>query len=195
VGGRRPHPGAEPFGLADGWGLGLAVFDDGPHGNVVGVGHDGNANGTACYLRIEPVTECVVALTTNANTGLAMWRELVDELRRVGLPVTDYSGARALGRPTPAPPECVGTYLNGDIEYSVAPEEDGDVSLSIDGDLVGRLAFHEGLVFTARDGASGEHTPAGRFLRDPVTGTVTRIQVGGRLGCRPSHPADGAGLG
>jgi hypothetical protein len=42
---------AEPFGLADGWGLGLAVFDaDGTRW----FGHDGNSDGTACHLRVDP---------------------------------------------------------------------------------------------------------------------------------------------
>src|SRR5262249_7759119 len=44
----RPVPGADPSGLAEGWGLGLATFGDG------WVGHDGNAYGTLCYLRIAP---------------------------------------------------------------------------------------------------------------------------------------------
>nr|QEO74010.1 beta-lactamase [uncultured bacterium] len=43
---RTPVDGADPFGLADGWGLGFAMFGDG------WIGHDGMADGTACYLRI-----------------------------------------------------------------------------------------------------------------------------------------------
>ncbi|HWH01071.1 MAG TPA: serine hydrolase domain-containing protein, partial [Pilimelia sp.] len=59
---RRPVAEAEPFGLADGWGLGLARFHAGEHRWV---GHDGNADGTACYLRIEPDAGWVVAFTCN----------------------------------------------------------------------------------------------------------------------------------
>ena len=184
---RAPVPHAEPFGLADGWGLGLAVFDDGGDGSLVGVGHDGNANGTACYLRVAPGAGSVVALTSNANTGLTMWRELVGHLRRLGLPVTDSSSGRVLGRPAAAPPGCVGTYRNGDSEYCVT-EEDGDVRLVIDGDLVARLAFYDGLAFAHEDVTSGERAHAGRFLRDRATGVVDRIQVGGRLARRADAP-------
>ncbi|MDQ3898413.1 MAG: beta-lactamase family protein [Actinomycetota bacterium] len=182
---RRSVPNAEPFGLADGWGLGLAVFHDGGDGDLVGVGHDGNADGTACYLRVEPGGGSVVALTSNANTGLTMWRELVGELRRLGVPLMDYSPAGALRRPAAAPPGCAGSYLNGDSEYSVT-EENGDVCLAVDGDLVARLAFYEGLVFSQRDPTSGAQTHAGRFLRDPASGEIDRIQVGGRLARRRS---------
>ena len=183
---RQAVPNAEPFGLADGWGLGLALFDDGGEGTLVGAGHDGNANGTACYIRIEPGTGCVVAMTSNSNTGLLMWRQLVRELRGVGLPVTDYSVASALSRPAAAAPDCEGTYVNGDSEYSVTAEQHGDMSLAIDGDAVGRLAFYEGLVFSHHDVTSGEPTLVGRFLRDPVSGHVDGIQVGGRLARRRS---------
>ena len=55
---RQAVSGAEPFGLADGWGLGLAVFRS---GNTTWVGHDGNANGTACYLRFAPAYGCAIA--------------------------------------------------------------------------------------------------------------------------------------
>ena len=182
---RQAVPNAEPLGLADGWGLGLAVFDDGR-----GVGHDGNANGTACYVRVEPRTGCVVALTSNSNTGLVMWRELVPELRGAGLPVMDYSVAGALSRPAVAAPDCEGSYVNGDSEYSVTAEENGDVSLAIDGDAVGRLGFYEGLVFSHQDVTSGEPTHVGRFLRDPVRGQVNGIQVGGRLARRRSAGGD-----
>ncbi len=48
---RRPVPAAEPFGLADAWGLGLAVFrgaaDGTPGAAADWAGHDGNADGTS----------------------------------------------------------------------------------------------------------------------------------------------------
>ena len=66
---RQAVPCAEPFGLADAWGLGLAVFRN---SDSIWVGHDGNADGTACYLRVEPVNGSIVAFTSNANIGLGM---------------------------------------------------------------------------------------------------------------------------
>lgn len=73
---------ADPFGLADVWGSGLALF----RGVTTDwVGHDGNANGMSCDLRIDPAGGCVVALTTNANTGSYRWDELRIELVRANL--------------------------------------------------------------------------------------------------------------
>jgi hypothetical protein len=58
----------------------------------------------------------------------------------------------------------------------------------IDGDLVARLAFYDGLAFAHEDVTSGERAHAGRFLRDRATGVVDRIQVGGRLARRADAP-------
>jgi CubicO group peptidase (beta-lactamase class C family) len=180
---RRGVPSAEPFGLADGWGLGLAVFRD---GNRTWVGHDGNAGGTACYLRVEPAYGCAVAFTSNSNIGLGMWQELVTELRSAGLPIDNYSTIETLGQPTAPSPSCVGTYMNGDAEYSVSVQEDGNYYLAIDGEAVSRLAFYDGLVFSQQDLASGERLPAGRFLRDSITRDFYGIQVAGRVARRQS---------
>jgi CubicO group peptidase (beta-lactamase class C family) len=177
---RRAVPNAEPFGLADGWGLGLAVFSK---GNTVWVGHDGNADGTACYVRVEPVNGYVVAFTCNANIGLTMWQELVGELGKAGLPVGNYSTIEALGPPTALPEDCVGSYLNGDIEFSVTAQENGDLSLETEGEAL-PLVFHEGLIFSQEDPTSGQRIPAGRFLHDPTTGDLDLIQINGRVARR-----------
>jgi CubicO group peptidase (beta-lactamase class C family) len=174
-------PNAEPFGLADQWGLGLAIFQS---ENSTWVGHDGNADGTACYLRVEPAYGCAIAFTSNANIGLSMWRDLVTELRSVGLPIGNYSTIDALEHPIAALPGCVGTYMNGDIEYSVIVHEDGNYYLLIDGDAVSRLTFYDGLVFSQQDLDSGEQISAGRFLRDPSTGHFHGVQVAGRVARR-----------
>jgi CubicO group peptidase (beta-lactamase class C family) len=92
---REPVPEADPFGLADGWGLGLAVFR-GPGRDWAG--HDGNADGTSCHLRIDPEDGWGIALTTNTSTGTALWRRLCTELAEAGVPL---------------PPECTGTYATG----------------------------------------------------------------------------------
>jgi CubicO group peptidase (beta-lactamase class C family) len=169
---RQPVPNAEPFGSADGWGLGLAVFGK---GNTAWVGHFGGLDGTHCNVRIDPSSGCVVAFTSNANTGRDMWRELVDELRRGGLdlPIRDYSNAEALGRPTVPPPGCIGSYLNGDIEWSVAAADTGALSL-IDGDGGTELILFDDLSFSARQQPS---TRVGRFLRDSITGELEQLQI------------------
>ena len=184
---RQAVPSAEPFGLADGWGLGLAVFSK---GNTVWVGHDGNADGTACYVRVEPVNGSIVAFTCNANIGLKMWQELVGELGKAGLPIGNYSIIEALGPPTAPPPGCVGSYLNGDDEFfSVTAQENGDLSWGGEGEAL-PLVFHEGLIFSLQDRTSGQWIPAGRFLRDPSTGDLDFIQINGRVARRRvSHDA------
>jgi CubicO group peptidase (beta-lactamase class C family) len=111
---RRPVPGADPWGLAAGWGLGLAVFGDaatahtaaaaGERGGTVWVGHDGTADGTSCHLRIDPVGGTIIALTTNTNTGTGLWRDLLVRLADAGLPV---SGGDL--PPDPAPDPRAGT--------------------------------------------------------------------------------------
>jgi CubicO group peptidase (beta-lactamase class C family) len=182
---REAVPGADPFGLADGWGPGLAVFRD---GTTDWVGHDGNANGTSCYLRIDPVGGWVVALTTNANTGTYLWEELRAELRRahlpMGAPKSDMSS-----HVTVAPPaDCVGSYCNGPSEYLITAAEDGALCLASGGELIARLAFYgAGMDFVLQDPTSGQGLHAGRFLRDPVTKHVEQLQIGGRLARR--HPA------
>ena len=179
---REAVPAAQPFGIADGWGLGLALFST---GDTIWVGHDGNADGTACYLRIEPVSGIVVACTTNAISGIGMWQELVTELARAGLPIANYSTIEGLGRRTAAPLDCVGSYVNGNLEYSVTLE-DRDALLAIGGETVARLAFHEDFTFAQPDLTSGQWMNAGRLLPDPISGDLDLIQVGGRLARRHS---------
>lgn len=192
---RRRVPGAEPFGLADGWGLGLALFEGAEFeaaefegAESMWVGHDGNSDGTACALRIDPRNGCVIAFTSNASNGFAMWSDLVPELAKLGLPITNYSTVGALTRPALPPVDCQGTYLNGDSEYSVQAQRDGQFFLLIDGDAVARLSFYDDLIFSQQDLESGEWGHAGRFLRNPMTGEIDRIQVDGRLARRPTVP-------
>lgn len=191
---REAAPAAEPFGIADGWGLGLALFRNGHAGGTVSVGHDGNAEGTACYLRVEPSTGCVVAFTSNATTGLAMWRELAADLRAARLPAYGSPGT-VTGRHGTALPECAGSYRNGDAEYVVDLTTDGGMELRVDGEPLARLACHEAagdgrtVLFSQQDLESGEWLPPGRFLRDPATGEVDRIQVDGRIARRRPTPS------
>ncbi len=177
---RQPAPGAEPYGLADGWGLGLALFRT---ADGVWLGHDGTADGTACHLRLRPDDGTVVALTTNANTGFAMWDALSAKLFASGL----AAGGRGIGatRRVPPPPDCTGSYRNGDTEYSVVGHGAG-LRLEVDGDPFAELACYDGLRFEVHD-ADDDHPQAGRFLRDPRNGRIDMLQLSGRLARRGSR--------
>jgi len=175
-----PEPAAEPFGLADAWGLGLAVFE---HGDTTWYGHDGNGLGTSSYLRVEPERGWVVAFTSNANTGQAMWHDLGDDLRSFGVPLGQPADPLDGAPPVPTPPACTGRYVNGDVEFVVAAPH-GEALLRVDDEPPVPMTFHEGLVFSVPDPQSGRRIPGGRFTRDRRTGRVDAIQVGGRLARR-----------
>jgi hypothetical protein len=182
---RRAAPGANPFGLADAWGAGLAVFRA---GTTDWVGHDGNANGTSCYLRIDPAGGWVVALTTNANTGSYLWEELCTELRQANLPLGAQRRAIPLRAPVVAPAECVGSYSNGPTEYLVAVGDEGAPYLASGDELIGRLAFYDDLDFVLQDPTSGRELHVGRFLRDPFSKQVEQLLIGGRIAQRRRPP-------
>ncbi|MBV9449924.1 MAG: beta-lactamase family protein [Streptosporangiaceae bacterium] len=175
---RQAVPRADPFGLADGWGPGLAVYRQ---QSAEWVGHDGNAYGTSCYVRINPADGWVVALTSNSNTGAGLWRDLQPELARAGVPI-NLPRIPAQGGPRVAPPSgCVGQYINGDIQCTVKADSDGTVYLSADGEKFVRLAFHENSTFSVSDPTSLSQVSTGRFVRDPATGKIYGIHVGGRF--------------
>lgn len=178
---RQAVPGADPFGLADGWGPGLATFQEGRTGWV---GHDGNADGTSCYLRIQPAGGWVVALTTNANTGVLLWEELQAELRRASVPLAARRRDISSRAPAICPAEFVGSYSNGPAEYLVIVGDDGSLCIEAGGDLIARLAFYDDLNFVIQDPASGQGQHVGRFLRDPGTNQIEHFQIGGRLASR-----------
>jgi hypothetical protein len=88
------------------------------------------------------------------------------------------------------PPSCVGWYANGDAEYTVTAGADGSIHLSVDGESFVPLTVYEDLSFSVHDPASGRQVFGGRFVREPATGKVYGIQVGGRLARRqPFHQA------
>ncbi|MEU6173218.1 serine hydrolase domain-containing protein [Streptantibioticus parmotrematis] len=182
---RLPQPSAHSGALADGWGLGLALYREGEH---LWCGHDGNAQGTSCHLRADPDSGVVVAFTGNAGAATAMWRDLADDLAAtagVRVPVGSVSPSP---RETVALPECVGTYANGRTEYRVALGPDGSPTLSVDGDLPLPLVCHPDLTCDLVDPATGLREPGGRFHRDAVTGAVDRVQISGRT-ARRTQPA------
>jgi CubicO group peptidase (beta-lactamase class C family) len=188
---RQAVPAADPFGLADGWGLGLAVFRD---GGALRVGHDGNANGTSCYLRIDPAGGWIVALTTNASTGYGLWQDLLAELAHAGVPIGPARAWAPQERLTAPPPDCVGTYGNGDVDYVVVAQDNGRLHLAVDGDALGPLTVYDGLTFSLWDPTSGRQVPGGRFVRDRATGEVNGVQVGGRLARRRIHASSSHSL-
>lgn len=178
---RLPVPGAEPFGLADGWGLGLALFRT---ADGTWLGHDGTADGTACHFRVQPDDGTVVALATNANTGFAMWDVLSTELWGPGL----ASGRGHGGNRRIAPPDdCAGSYVNGDVRYTVAAR-DSRLHLVVDGEPFAALVVYENLDFEVRE--ADEHPQVGRFLRDRRTGRIDMIQLSGRLARRVGRDRD-----
>jgi len=178
---REVVPGAVPFGLARGWGLGLAAFGAAPD---EWFGHDGNADGTGCFWRVDPDGARVVALTCNAGSGHAMWADVTAELRAAGIPVDDAFPVADVSFPGIAAPQCAGTYLNGDLEYRVVTGGPFGLRLGIDGETPENIVVRADLTFHLEDASSGGWTLGGRFVRDHRTGMVNGIQVGGRLGGR-----------
>ncbi|WP_086820610.1 serine hydrolase [Allokutzneria sp. NRRL B-24872] len=167
---RTPVDGAEPFGMADGWGLGVAVHGD-------WFGHDGTGDGTSAHLRVHPESGTVVALTTNGSNGLHLWQEFAAEFGLGGQPAVDRGGQ------VPAPEDCCGDYLNGDLTYTVTEAADGRLALAVDGEDYAELTPLDGLLFALRDVDTDDTSQTGRFLTGPGGG-VDRVQVGGRLARR-----------
>lgn len=182
---RAPVPGAHPFGLADGWGLGLAVYGD---RDAAWVGHDGNIDGSSCYLRIDPAEGWIVALTTNANSGGTLWQELLSTLDEAGVPLARARRRAPLRLPAAPPAGCAGRYVNADAEHVVVDTGDGNVHLA-SGDDLEPLTFYDHLTFAVRDPVTGREVLGGRFLRDPGTAEIHALQMGGRLARRRPDPA------
>ncbi|MCF1649921.1 serine hydrolase domain-containing protein [Streptomyces indiaensis] len=174
---RDPH--ADAFGMADGWGLGLAHYasPDGPW-----LGHDGTADGGTAHLRLHPASGTAVALTTNATTGTLLWADLVDALRAHGLPVGDHrptlSTAPAV---TTGPDRFTGDYRNGDTRFAVRSRPGGTALRLTDATgLTADLALHSDLTFTARRTDTDTAPYTGRFVTESADGDVVLMQLGGR---------------
>lgn len=176
---RGPVPGVEPYGLADGFGLGWARYGaaDEPW-----LGLDAMAGGTTCNLRVQPGTGSVLALVTDSTAGLALWRELAERLRAEGRDVGAPPVGRSEAHPAPGgDADLAGTWANGDMVYRLtggagAPlhlEDDTGARYRLDLDGRGRFSAHR-LDFL-------EAPYAGRFLPDPETGVSPLLQFAGRV--------------
>ena len=176
-------PGAGPYGMADGWGLGWALYRAGA---AVWLGHDGTADGGSCHLRFDPAGGTTVALTTNAGTGLPMWRDVAAGLRRAGVAVPQGPLADPVADAAPAavPDGCLGTFVNGSNAIRVVAQAGGDPVVRVDGIAADAALVCDGdLCFRIR-GAGSDTTVPGRFLRDPVTGDIDALQLAGRTARR-----------
>ncbi|MER7764261.1 serine hydrolase domain-containing protein [Streptomyces sp. NPDC097619] len=190
---------AAPFGMADGWGLGLGVYSS-PAGDWLG--HDGTVDGGTAHLRFHPESGTAVALTTNATTGTRMWARLVDELRGAGVPVGDSrplvpplltwddtgaAGVAGAAGGATASLDVLGDYRNGDTSFSVrrtANAGPGALEFTDGTGLRAALTLHEGLVFTARRTDADEAPYLGRFVTDGSTGRIAALQLAGRSALR-----------
>ncbi|WP_416520578.1 serine hydrolase domain-containing protein [Streptomyces achromogenes] len=163
------------YGLAGGWGAGWSRYG-------TWFGHDGTGDGAWSHLRANPSTNTVVALTANGSTGARLWESLLGRLDETGLEVGDHPRDRIDAAPAPAPPECAGHYANGGWSCRVEAD-DGELLLSVAGAAPVRLLVGKDLSFrTPSDGGSRAAIPyRGRFLREPATGDVDRMQITGRL--------------
>ncbi|TLQ42864.1 serine hydrolase domain-containing protein [Streptomyces marianii] len=169
---------ADAFGMADGWGLGLAHYAS---ADGHWYGHDGTVDGGTAHLRFHPDSGTAVALTTNATTGTQMWAELVDSLHELGVPVGDHrAGIPTAPSLTSGLDRFTGDYRNGDTSFVVRAHRGGGLLLTDSTGLAADVTLHDDLVFTARrtDTRAGSYT--GRFVTDPATGDVTLMQLGGR---------------
>ncbi|MBN6039801.1 serine hydrolase [Amycolatopsis sp. 195334CR] len=190
----RTIPGAEPFGLANAWGLGLAGFDR------QWLGHDGNTGGATCTLRIHPATGTALVLMTNATSGRQLADRFLDDLAARGFgpgayhvpdPGTPLSGKELRA----AAAELTGRYRSGGRVIDVRAEESGELVLQQGHGGGSRLTLYPNLVFQIA-GKAGERTappesPEGlrgdeftehhRFLRT-ADGRITGVQyAGGRV--------------
>lgn len=186
---RVPQPNTDAFGLADTWGLGVAGYRA-PDGRLW-IGHDGTGDGTSCHLRVDPEEGTVIALTTNAGTGLALWEELVDGLRDMGLDVANHPFARPRGVAAPASPSllarCEGTYVNGTTTYDFV-QDSGGLRLDQGGGPYARIVLRADRAFSVVELTTDRTAYAGRFIDDPGTGRIDGMQISGRLAARAGHP-------
>ncbi|MFH8407213.1 serine hydrolase domain-containing protein [Streptomyces sp. NPDC018019] len=174
---RRPPFDAVPFGLADAWGLGWALYGAGP-GRWLGL--DAAGAGTTCQVRVHPASGTVLAFQADSTAGAAAWDDLVALLRAEGLAVGMPPAGRAPGGDRPLP-DCTGRWVNGETVYRISRTAAGTAVLEDDDGTEYHLSGHGVQVFSARHTEKPAIEHLGRFLVDPETGRTTLMQFGGRL--------------
>lgn len=178
---RRPAPGAEPYGLADGWGLGWARYGSAER---PWLGLDAMGGGTTCNLRVHPQDGTALALLTDSTAGLALWRGLTDWLRTRG---TDVGAAPAgRSRPHRAPVSApaadrAGTWTNGTMKYRITGGAGAPPHLEDDTGARYRLDLDDHGAFSAHRVDVPEAPYAGRFLPHPEIGHGCLMQFAGRV--------------
>ncbi|MET0235826.1 MAG: serine hydrolase domain-containing protein [Kibdelosporangium sp.] len=170
-------PGADPFGLADEWGLGMMKYRAGER---MWYGHDGTVDGTTCHLRIDPVDDIAFAMTANGTTGMLLWDELVTSLRNEGMEIGHYAPAVPDQAMDVDPADYLGDYTNGDFTFVVSEEDNSGMALSRKDGFHVKLKIHEGDVFATVEEEIDAHAVHGQFVRDQINGAVTLLQYGGR---------------
>lgn len=187
---RRAVACSDPYGLADGWALGFSIYRE---GGTEWLGHDGNANGTACFLRFQPATGTVVAFTSNANTGFGMWLDILDELRDAepSMAVPHGHVVPTTRSPGPPPDDAAGVYDNGGIDYTITVDDGDRIRLSVAGGADTVLTCHGDLTLSRLDPHCGRQLTVGRFLHDTVTNRIEAVQLAGRVAIRRSGDTRG----
>ncbi|MGW7276066.1 serine hydrolase domain-containing protein [Streptomyces sp. NPDC054864] len=196
----RPVPGSQVFGLAEGWGLGLACYADGT--GRPWAGHDGNTGGASCSLRMDPERGVAVALLTNATSGRQMGNRFFAELAALGWDIGRFQEP-APGQPLTgdalraAADDVCGTYNPGPEALRV--RWDAAEGLVMDRGMLGpmRVELHDGLAFrlqpltpAAGGHVSDESLDLYCFIRDTRSGQVGGLYMsGGRIQAR-----EGSGL-
>ncbi|WP_328928130.1 beta-lactamase family protein [Streptomyces sp. NBC_00190] len=191
---RTPVPGSAAFGLADAWGLGLAVHTDGEGRRWLG--HDGNTGGASCALRFDPERRIAVALMANATSGRQMGHAFFDALAAKGWDIGRYRRPE-IGSPlsgdalTAVADEVCGDYRAGADLHTVRRSGNGELLLERSGLVPVRLEIYQGLEFCLKSGTadgghgSDESKDLYRFVRDSRTGQVGGMYMsGGRLQVR-----------
>ncbi|MFI0976469.1 serine hydrolase domain-containing protein [Streptomyces sp. NPDC021093] len=174
---RTAAPGATPFGLAAGWGLGWGRYGT-PERPWFGL--DGSGAGTTCNLRVDPEGGTVIALLTNSSAGLAAWHEVTELLRADGLDLGAPPPRRAT-RGTGGLQGRTGAWTNGDTTYLVGTGRDGEVFLEDDDGARYRLEAAADDEFSAHRQDLAGLPLTGRFLVDRATGSTDLMQFSGRM--------------
>jgi CubicO group peptidase (beta-lactamase class C family) len=190
---RQAVVGAEPFGIADAWGLGLAIFAT-ESGNWFG--HDGALEGMTCHLRFHPESGTALAVATNAGSGMRMWEGMIRGLHEIGLDVggLNFSAIPERYSQVPDPPNCVGVYANGETRYEIFPDDRGSLRLDMGTGTAVEMNFYDSLLFSAKDAIEGGLPIPGKFVCAPGSDEIEGMVRSGQRAMRLEGPRGHAGI-